>query len=509
MNRGERRAIEGRLPRRYRGVAGYRRMLDDVPIRIAVTGTRGKSGLVAMLERELRDRNLATYAKITGYDPISIVDGDRFDIVRATRPGAVLHETMWELKRWWGGGYDALVLENQATSEYTMRVFNQAFARPRHLLIPNVRRDHLAELGRSLDTHARAFVRAAPRGTTIVSAEPDPRLKAILADATERIGGRFVDVAPDPEELPPGFGRPLLVDATLRDIGLEGLGAARLEVERQRLKDTYTWRPSAHEGLHWFDGAGINDVDSTAAVLRWMQRDDPRPVSLFAFFREDRADRTATFRDLFEEFLADGSVERVYLSGARAPVVARRLRAFGDRVRVVPADVERATQVVETIAEECRGGAVMTVANAVPPFPRAVSEALRAEDPVSLRGEYSILTAVPDDLSERVASRYRRNIAETAPPAPADAPSRPVLIRPPVLHRPVAPSERRRTPAATAAPLSSRRLEWPTARGLRIVVSDPAALGDTGRVVSFAPLDAAPRRPAWAELVGEVLQAAG
>lgn len=506
MKRRERREIERRLPRRYRGVSGYHRMLEEAPIRIAVTGTRGKSGLVVMLERELRERHLATYAKITGYDPISIVDGDRYDIVRAARPGALLHETMWELKRWWGGGYDALVLENQATSEYTMRVFNQRFARPKHLLIPNVRRDHLAELGRSLEVHARAFVRAAPRGTTIVSAEPDPRLKAILADATGRIDGRFIDVAPDPEELPPGFGRPLLVDATLRDIGLEGLGPARLEVERQRLNDTYVWRPSAHEGLDWFDGAGINDVDSTAAVLRWLQERDPRPVALFAYFREDRPDRTATFRDLFHEVLADGSVERVYLSGARAQVVARRLRAFGDRVRVVPEDLTQVDRVVGTIAEECQGGAVMTVANAVPPFPRAVSAALRNPDPANLRGEYAILTAVPDDLPERVAARYRRNLAETAPAAAGGPPSRPVLVRTPVVHRPVVPAASRPQPAA---PPAAHRLEWPTARGLRIVVSDVGTAGDPGRVVSFNPLSEQPRRPAWAELVGDVLRATG
>lgn len=505
MKRRERRAIERRLPRRYRGVTGYRRMLDDVPLRIAVTGTRGKSGLVVMLERELRARGLATYAKITGYDPISIVDGERHDIVRAGRPGAVLHETMWELKRWWGGGYDAVVLENQATSEYTMRVFNQAFARPGHLLIPNVRRDHLAELGRSLEVHARAFVRAAPHGTTIVSAEPDARLKTIMAEATERIGGRFIDVAPDPEELPPGFGRPLLVDATLRDIGLEGLGPARLEVERQRLAETYAWRPSAFEGLDWFDGAGINDVDSTAAVLRWMQQRDARRVALFAYFREDRADRTETFRDLFRVALADGTVERVYVSGARAAVVARQLRSFGDRVRVVPDDVSEAIATVRAIAEDCRGGAIMTVANAVPPFSRAVSSVLRAPDPVSLRGEYAILTAVPDDLPEKVAARYRRNLADTAPPG-AGSPYRPVLVRAPVLHRPVAPPATRSAPTE---PDPSRRLEWPTARGLRIVVSDPDTVAGHGSVVSFNPLTGRRRRPAWAELVDDVLRAAG
>lgn len=399
MRRRHRRAIEAGLAPRYRGVAGYRRLLDDVPIRISVTGTRGKSSFTSMLDRELRDRGLRTYAKITGLDPTSIVDGTHHPIERAPRPGALLDETRWEIKRWFSGGLDAIVAENQGTSEYTMRVFNHRYVAPTHLVVLNVRRDHLSDLGVRLERHARAFVRAGPKGVVVVSGERDPGLREVLAEETERLGGRFVDPLTDPvwepnppQGTPPGFESPVIVDALLGELGFPTLGELRLRREWLRLEGTYAWHPSRLAGVEWFDGAGLNDVDSTQMVLGWLQRQRPRPVAVVAYFRGDRPDRTATFVPWLRDRFDAGDIRHAYLAGPRADTVARRLGS--NPVTVLPDEVDAIPRVLWRLERECAGGAVFTVANAVPAWARALAAGLRTEHG-QRRGEHTLPAAEP------------------------------------------------------------------------------------------------------------------
>ena len=79
--------------------------------------------------------------------------------------------------------------------------------------------------------------------------------------------------------------------------------------------------------------------------------------------------------------MAAGECERVYVAGGGATAVRRRLRAWKDRIRVYYDDPEGASLLVDTVAVECRDEAVMTIVNAVPPFPRAVASALARRGP--------------------------------------------------------------------------------------------------------------------------------
>jgi len=79
----EKQAIEAALPKHLQGRgSGYRRMLDEIDLRIAIDGIRGKSSLTNLVDQTLRDRGLTTYAKETGTDPISYKDGKPYPIDR-------------------------------------------------------------------------------------------------------------------------------------------------------------------------------------------------------------------------------------------------------------------------------------------------------------------------------------------------------------------------------------------------------------------------------------------
>lgn len=373
MNAKELRAIDANLPLRYRGRGGHRAMLDSLTLRISVSGTRGKSILTKRTAEALHERGLSVYAKVTGTDPLSFKDGHWNPIKRDRSNKAILEENIWEVKRYWP--MDAAVMENQGITPYTMTAFNELFARPNYLFIPNVRRDHAGDLARSLPRMAKAFAHSAPRKTTIVNGERDRQLARIMAKVAKERGCRFLNAAPRRMEVP-GYENLAIIDTFLQDWMGEGLTRGEKTKLHTELVERFTWEPSSIPGVMWFHGAEINDIDSTHEVFRYLQSKKSYPTTMVAYFRRDRTDRTATFIPFLRDKLKEGEIERVVVAGHRSDMVARILRKHGEvwRVKEEKGSVE---QLMKHLSRDTRGGAVMTVANAVPPWPRAFSEAMR------------------------------------------------------------------------------------------------------------------------------------
>lgn len=387
--------VDARLPARFQGRGrGYRRMLETVPLRIGISGIRGKSSLTRLVERHLRRRGHVTYAKRTGTDPVSMKMGVEHPIDRGDR-SVMLDETMWELKRFYP--YTAAVVENQAISEYTMRIFNRQFLRPTHILITNVRRDHQGTIASSLPDLARAFGRSIHPGATVISGEQDPDLNAVLKEEVRATGGTFLAARIPEDAYVPGLENVAILHRFLVDATGRGLTLGDWASEADGLRAHFRWRVSSRDGLSWFPGADVNDVDSTRAILDHLTRDDPGPVTLVAYFRADRRDRTASFVPFLRWALSEDRADHVVVAGPGAGKVARALDAagHGDRVHRVPDDPDRAGDIVDRVADLSTRGRVMTVANAVPPFPRQVAEELSVDDDPSDRPDPAAFVEVP------------------------------------------------------------------------------------------------------------------
>jgi hypothetical protein len=375
----EKRRIEQDLPPGLRGRgAGYRRMLEDISLRVAVDGIRGKSSLTKAVDDELRRRGLTTYAKETGTDPISYDDGTPHPIDRRGED-VTLDETVWEMKSYFP--YQAAVVENQAIGGYTMRFFNRRILDPHYLLVTNVRRDHQGDIHRDLEGIARAFGRAANPGSTLICGERRPELRGIVREEATDRGARFVAADVPEDDYVPGLETLAILDALLDDAFDDGLSADRRQRERYHLEQRFSWRDASRPGLRWFPAAEVNDVDSTQAILDHLLDQRDVPVTFVAYFRPDRRDRTASFVPFLRRHLEDGTAEGAYLAGAGAEVVQRRLSDLGDRATVVEADPDRAETIVDQIHDSSQAGHVMTVGNAVPPFPRAIQAELSTDEP--------------------------------------------------------------------------------------------------------------------------------
>ena len=154
-------------------------MACDIPIRVLVTGSRGKSSLVRLLNAAFTACGLKTFARITGVLPREIGPGGRERVIRRVSP---IHISEM---RWWldqvPGDAQALVVENSAVTPDLMP-YAADLLRPTLVVWTTLRPDHTELWGTSHLDAARALMRGVPPGVPVVGGAEldDPALREML-----------------------------------------------------------------------------------------------------------------------------------------------------------------------------------------------------------------------------------------------------------------------------------------------------------------------------------------
>ena len=323
-------AAEGRRVRRDR---------SSVPLRVGVTGTRGKSSVVRLVAAALRGSGRRTLAKTTGSRPRLILpDGTERDFPRFGPPSILEQKRLLRTAR--AEGAEALVAEIMSVRPECQEVESAGILGIGVCVITNVRVDHEAEQGASRSEVARSLARSVPRGGLVVcsAGEDLPELRA----AADREGAE-IRVAPArlPEELLPflpalGYSEfeenLCLALETCLALGLDG--AAALQAMASAAPDLgalRAWRWEEEGRVRVFVNAfAANDVASTRAVLDRSLAGKPagaRAAGLLNL-REDRAERTRQWLRVLEGGLPE-PLEELFVLGPPSGAVRRRLAARG------------------------------------------------------------------------------------------------------------------------------------------------------------------------------------
>ncbi|HPW17891.1 MAG TPA: poly-gamma-glutamate synthase PgsB [Candidatus Aminicenantes bacterium] len=315
--------------------AGLERALRRVPRRVAVTGTRGKSGVARLVAAGLRASGATVLAKTTGSKPALILpDGSEREVAR---PGpASVREQVRLVRLAARLGADTLVAEMMSIGPEYLEAESRLILRPGALAVTNVRLDHTDEMGGTRDEIAGALARAfPPRGTVFV---PEEELRPAFGAAAARTGAalRPVGRGEGTGAAPLSFGEfepnLRLARAVLSHLGVgeeairQGLSGAAPDFGRLRL-----WR-----GRFGRDGRpavcvsafAANEPESSAAALAQVRERLPaaeRPLVGLLCLREDRGARTlqwvrAAGEGFFRGFAA------VVLVGPSSRAALRRLR---------------------------------------------------------------------------------------------------------------------------------------------------------------------------------------
>lgn len=302
-------------------------------ITISVTGIRGKSSFVRWLELILRERGYKVLAKVTGDEPYWIVKGQREDIDRKGLP--VLIDIENQRIRYIGSKkLDFLILENQAITPYTMRVFHD-IVKPDVAVVVNIRLDHTDTLGETREKIAQVMGESINAGASIkivINGEENPRLSEMLKRAC---GHKIKFVQSKSENLKRAW-TPLnmligLVDTTLKEITESGLGPEEAEKLFGMTQEALQIR---HNGsIAWYDGAKLNDIDSTGQVIDFLIGKYPdQQFTIVAYLRKDRAARSETFVPFFKKLSETAYVKQIILAGYGAEFIAKKI---GDKAMIV------------------------------------------------------------------------------------------------------------------------------------------------------------------------------
>jgi len=285
--------------------------LMNIPVRIHVNGTRGKSSVTRLIAAGLRAGGLRTFAKTTGTAP-RVIDAEGIDriIHRLRRPS--IGEQVRLLKYFSNEKPDVVVMECMAVQPQYQWISEHQMVKSHIGVITNARPDHLDEMGPTDVDVVKSLCNSIPIEGTVVTAEEKHKniLKSIANDNQSDIIFSKEESISDDElnkfnyiEHPQNIAIALDVCNKMgisRDVALDGMHSVQPD-----LGALVVWKLEGKNGtLQFVNGMAANDPVSTLQIWKFVIDRYPTNSGTAVFFnsRDDRPLRTKQMLELtFEE----------------------------------------------------------------------------------------------------------------------------------------------------------------------------------------------------------------
>ena len=304
----------------------HRLSLAQLPIRIHVNGSRGKSSVTRLIAAGLRAGGLKTLAKTTGTAPRIIDEKGKDRIIHRLRVASI-GEQVRLLRNFAKKKPDAVVLECMAVNPQYQWVSEQKMIQSTVSVITNVRPDHLDEMGSTLHENARSLSNTIPFNGKLVTSEKE--MGSVLEQVSEKRNTEF-NTASGNEITPEYMGSfPYLEH---RDNVALALKVCELSgVEKETAMDgmltaqpdpgaAIIWKLNCNGTQNYFVNAfAANDPASTLNIWHQLQEKiKDAPVCIFLNTRDDRRYRTSQLLSLIYKQIKP---ERLIVRGKNLPAV--------------------------------------------------------------------------------------------------------------------------------------------------------------------------------------------
>ncbi|MFC2165726.1 poly-gamma-glutamate synthase PgsB [Acidobacteriota bacterium] len=318
----------------------FRRQTESIPLRICVTGTRGKSSVTRLIATVLKDSGYSVLAKTTGSRPAMInPDGTEKEIIRHGRP--TILEARKVLKVAKSQGVQTIVLELMGILPESVYVESVRMLKPHILVITNVRHDHMAQMGSTKQEIASCFASAIPKDCAVfvlkdelfpvyhaVAESRNARIIQVPLGSHQSLSDNKVGVS-SPFEF---TGNIELALAVAEHIGIDRDKAVRTVASAfpdfGSLKVWMMDEDSPEQSWFFVSAFAANDPQSTREILavdKIKSLLEGRRVIALLNFRRDRGDRTLQWLDALESN-AFPELDRIVFLGHHAFTASRRLR---------------------------------------------------------------------------------------------------------------------------------------------------------------------------------------
>ena len=301
----------------------HRHNLHCVPLRIAVTGTRGKSSTVRLLAAVLREAGSVVLAKTTGTEPRLILPHGEEECIRRRGVPSIIEQKK-VIRRAASEAADTLVVELMSIHAENHRVESQKLIRPQILILTNTRPDHFEGQGKEDEVAAVLSEDIGPGMDVFL---PASLLKGVIAQKCNTVGavahaveGKLGDdFCAENRRLVCAVGAFLGIPAATVDLGLKTAasdpGAAAVWRLRGQGKTVCVANAFA-----------ANEPRSTLRLIETVQKQCPsphQPMGLLAL-RRDRGDRSAQWADFLSHH---HPFDRCFVFGGHARAFTRQVAA--------------------------------------------------------------------------------------------------------------------------------------------------------------------------------------
>jgi len=284
----------------------HRNNLGQIPIRIHINGTRGKSSVTRLITWGLIGGGIRVVGKTTGSAPMLIINGKEEPIERVGKPN--IKEQLSVVERAAIENAQALVVECMAVDPELQWISERKIIKSTLGVITNVRPDHIESMGPTLERIADALSGTIPKNGVLFTAESE-LFKRLEANAKE-LGTRAIlvsgEMVSDDEmknftyiEHKENVALALAVCeycGVKREDALRSMWNAIPDLGALKIFHIYY---QGHN-IYFVNLFAANDPVSTIKIYRLLGLDKGKgyPVIIISNSRSDRLDRLAQYKEL-------------------------------------------------------------------------------------------------------------------------------------------------------------------------------------------------------------------
>ena len=286
-------------------------VLINIPARIHVNGSRGKSSVTRLIAAGLRAGGIRTLAKTTGSAP-RVIEMDGNDRVIHRLRSASIGEQVKLLRAFAQKKPDAVVIECMAVMPQYQWVAEHRMVQSTIGVLTNVRPDHIEEMGPLMDDIAHSLANTVPKNGLMITSETH-NLEPIRARAKKL--GTIIKVATPEKDVYETLKKiPFLEHDD--NIALAVKVCEEMGVDRKTALDGMVhakpdpgalvlWNLKFGDSISQFLSAfAANDPLSTLKIWRLIQeRIDSESITVFLNSRHDRRHRTKQLMKLVYEHI--------------------------------------------------------------------------------------------------------------------------------------------------------------------------------------------------------------